>query len=62
VKTLNMVLVGCLFGSGLLPATPEEFLETVKTTVHSKLAEVNDRAFRCGVDYGTKACLPEVAP
>jgi indolepyruvate ferredoxin oxidoreductase beta subunit len=54
VKTLNVVMVGCLFGSGILPATPEEFTDTVMKTVPSKLAEVNERAFKCGVDYGGK--------
>ncbi len=54
VKTLNVVMVGCLFGSGLLPATPEEFFETVMKTVPSKLAEANESAFQTGVDYGRK--------
>ncbi len=54
VKTLNVVMVGCLFGSGILPATPDEFIETVMKTVPAKLAEANDRAFRTGVDYGRK--------
>jgi indolepyruvate ferredoxin oxidoreductase beta subunit len=52
VKTLNIVMVGCLFGSGMLPAAPEEFAETVMTTVPSKLADVNNRAFAAGVEYG----------
>ena len=52
VKTLNIVMVGCLFGAGILPAAPEEFVETVMTTVPSKLAEVNNRAFSAGVEYG----------
>lgn len=52
VKTLNIVMVGCLFGSGLLPAAPEEFAETVMSTVPSKLADVNKRAFSAGVEYG----------
>jgi indolepyruvate ferredoxin oxidoreductase beta subunit len=52
VKTLNIVMVGCLFGSGILPVAPEEFAETVMRTVPPKLAEVNDRAFWAGVEYG----------
>ena len=60
VRTLNIVMVGCLFGSGLLPATPEEFVETVMKTVPSKLAEVNNRAFQIGVEYGRKLCQVEV--
>lgn len=54
VKTLNIVMVGCLFGSGLVPATPEEFLDTVMKTVPPKVAEVNDRAFRSGVEYARR--------
>ena len=52
VKTLNIVMVGCLFGFGILPVSPEEFAETVMSTVPSKLADTNDRAFRAGVEYG----------
>jgi indolepyruvate ferredoxin oxidoreductase beta subunit len=62
VKTLNVVMVGCLFGSGILPATPEEFLDTVMKTVPSKLAAANERAFQCGVEYGRKLCQLEEAP
>lgn len=59
VKTLNVVMVGCLFGSGILPATPEEFIDTVMKTVPAKLAEANERAFQTGVDYGRKLHKPE---
>ncbi len=59
VKTLNVVMVGCLFGSGILPVLPEEFLETVMKTVPSKLADSNERAFQCGVEHGRKLCKEE---
>ena len=59
VKTLNIVMVGCLFGSGILPATPEEFIETVMKTVPAKLAEANQRAFQCGVDYARQMLFSE---
>lgn len=59
VKTLNMVMVGCLLGSGILPVAPEEFADTVVRTVPSKLEEANDRAFLCGVEYGKKLCKLE---
>jgi indolepyruvate ferredoxin oxidoreductase beta subunit len=52
IKTLNIVMVGCLFGSGILPAAAEEFAETIMSTVPSKLADVNNRAFTAGVEYG----------
>ena len=61
VKTLNIVMVGCLFGSGILPAAPEEFAKTVMSTVPSKLADVNNRAFSSGVEYGREICKPEEA-
>jgi indolepyruvate ferredoxin oxidoreductase beta subunit len=59
VKTLNVVMVGCLFGSGILPVSPEEFFETVMQTVPSKLADANRRAFQCGADYGRKMLRTE---
>ena len=61
IKTLNIVMVGCLFGSGILPAAPEEFADTVMSTVPSKLAEVNNRAFSAGVEYGREICKLEEA-
>ena len=54
VKAVNIVMVGCLFGSGILPVEPEEFAETVMATAPSKLAEANDRAFLNGVEHGKK--------
>ena len=58
---MNIVMVGCLFGSGMLPAAPEEFAETVMTTVPSKLADVNNRAFAAGVEYGRAMSILEEA-
>lgn len=46
VRTLNMVMLGALFGSGSLPYTPEEFIETLSPS------EVNERAFRSGTTCG----------
>ena len=59
VKTLNVVMVGCLFGSGILPATPDEFTATVLKTVPSKLAAANERAFNEGVAFGRELCFSE---
>lgn len=59
VKTVNIVMVGILFGSGILPVAAEEFAETVMRTAPSKLAEANDRAFMRGVEYGRKIREPE---
>ena len=49
VRTLNMVMLGVLFGSGSLPYAPEEFIETLSPS------EVNERAFRSGVTFGRTA-------
>ena len=54
VKTLNVVMIGCLFGSGILPATADEFFDTVMKAVPPKLAEANERAFKTGVEFGSK--------
>lgn len=54
VKTLNIVMVGCLFGSGILPAVPEEFANTVLKTVPAALVQANESAFRLGADQGAK--------
>lgn len=44
-RSLNMVMLGALFGSGSLPYTPEELIETLNPS------EVNERAFRSGVTF-----------
>ena len=46
IRTLNMVMLGALFGSGLLPYTPEELIDTLSPS------EVNERAFRSGTTFG----------
>jgi indolepyruvate ferredoxin oxidoreductase beta subunit len=60
IKTLNVVMLGCLFGAGLLPARPQEFVDTVMARVPPKLAATNGRAFRLGVELGEGlGCLEE---
>jgi indolepyruvate ferredoxin oxidoreductase beta subunit len=59
VKTLNMVMVGCLVGSGRLPCTPDDFLNTVVKRAPSRLAEINQRAFLSGVEAGRATALIE---
>ena len=51
-RTLNIVMVGCLLGFGILPADPQEFADTVLKTAPSGLADVNEEAFRLGVQKG----------
>jgi hypothetical protein len=41
-------MLGCLFGSGLLPYRAAEFLAGPMKTVPAQVAETNDRAFRAG--------------
>jgi len=53
-NTLNVVMLGCLFGSGLLDVKPEEFIDIVMTTAPPKVAEANSRAFQYGVEYGER--------
>jgi indolepyruvate ferredoxin oxidoreductase beta subunit len=52
IRALNVVMLGCLFGSGLLPYSGEHFLKSVKKTVSTRLAETNSRAFLSGVELG----------
>jgi indolepyruvate ferredoxin oxidoreductase beta subunit len=61
VKTLNMVMLGCLVGSGRLPVTPEAFEATVLKTAPARLAALNRRAFLTGVEVGRGERLTENA-
>lgn len=60
VRTLNVVMLGCLFGSGLIAATPQEFIEALMRSAPPKLAEPNRKAFLAGVELGgSRPCLKE---
>ncbi len=52
VKSLNVVMLGCLFGSGLLPYAPEDFLNTTMQNAPARVAETNRRAFLAGARAG----------
>ena len=52
LKALNAVMLGCLFGSGLLPYTTEHFMNTIMKTAPPRLAETNSKAFLSGVESG----------
>lgn len=54
VKALNMVMLGCLLGTGSLPCTAEEFLDSLKVAAPPNMAEINSRAFSSGVEFGRK--------
>ena len=47
---LNMVMLGCLLGSGALPCTAEAFSDFVAARSPGALREANVRAFRMGVE------------
>jgi len=51
VQALNMVMLGCLLGSALLPATAEEFWAAVQQRIPSALREVNEKAYRAGAAF-----------
>jgi indolepyruvate ferredoxin oxidoreductase beta subunit len=44
----NIVMLGALAGSGVLPIPGEAFQETIRTKTKEKLVEVNLRAFDLG--------------
>lgn len=48
-KTLGVVMLGWLLGSGALAATPEEFVEHVLKTTPPDIFAANERAFLLGV-------------
>jgi len=51
-KALNMVMLGCLLGSGLLPCSPGDFWSAVAADAPPAWAEVNRRAFDLGAAMG----------
>ena len=54
IKALNMVMLGCLLGSGLLPCPAGQFWSAVADGVPAELAQVNHRAFKSGVAMGAE--------
>ncbi len=62
VRALNMVMLGCLLGSGLLPCEPEAFWGVAGRRLPAALSEVNTKAFNGGVVWGPKARLCEARP
>jgi indolepyruvate ferredoxin oxidoreductase beta subunit len=53
-KTLNILMLGCLLGSGSLPCTPHDFWMSVTRTMPPNLADINRQAFGAGVEMGRK--------
>ncbi len=48
-KALNMVMLGCLLGTGSLPCSADTFWEAAVRRMPPKLHDTNSRAFRAGV-------------
>jgi indolepyruvate ferredoxin oxidoreductase beta subunit len=48
-RTLNVLMLGCLLGTGALPCTPERFWESVGRIVPAPLVKANTGAFLAGV-------------
>ena len=54
-RSLNVLMLGMLAGSGRLPIPSEKLLQTIVETGISAFAEVNRRAFRRGVEAAAEA-------
>jgi indolepyruvate ferredoxin oxidoreductase beta subunit len=50
-RALNMVMLGCLLGAGLLPLTTEKFLETAQRSFPAGARDANRRAFAGGARF-----------
>jgi indolepyruvate ferredoxin oxidoreductase beta subunit len=48
-RSLNMLMLGCLLGTGVLPCAPEEFWKIVGQRLPPSMADVNARAYNRGV-------------
>ena len=59
-RSLNMLMVGCLVGTALLPCSAEEFWRTVEGVFPPKLVAMNEKPFRYGVEFGRTRKLVEV--
>ncbi len=55
-KALNILMLGCLFGSGSAPGSADEFWLTVAKRLPPRLTEINNKAFLSGVAWGEAAC------
>ncbi len=48
-RALNVVLLGTLIGTGVLPVSPERMKETIRKKVQAKFVEANLQAFELGM-------------
>ncbi len=61
-KTLNMVMLGSLVGSGALPWNLDGLVGSVVKSMPPALAERNSRAFSCGLEFGSRFKLGAKKP
>jgi indolepyruvate ferredoxin oxidoreductase beta subunit len=54
IKTVNVVMIGFMFGSGQLPLNKDHLYEAVMKYVPKKAKEVNDKSFKMGFEAGKK--------
>jgi len=54
-QATNVVMLGALFGTGLMPITEETAKEAILSRFRGKVGEINIRAFDLGYDYLRKA-------
>jgi Pyruvate/2-oxoacid:ferredoxin oxidoreductase gamma subunit len=52
IKALNVVMLGCWFGSDLCPFAPEDFMDMMLENAPAGAREVNSKAFLSGVELG----------
>ena len=53
-QALNIVLLGCLLGAGVLPVTENEFWSAIATQMPAAMRATNTRAFHSGVEFAQK--------
>jgi len=47
-RTMNVIMLGCLYGSGLFPLSKENLIGAIQDNVPQKATEVNKKAFEIG--------------
>ncbi len=62
VRALNMVMLGCLLGSGSLPCSAEDFWNIVAKRMPAALGEANTKAFRGGTDLAAELQVGGATP
>jgi indolepyruvate ferredoxin oxidoreductase beta subunit len=56
-QALNIVMLGCLLGSGSLPCPADDFWSTVSKQMPPTMRETNAKAFRKGVEFAAEFSL-----